>query len=246
MRFIVVFAALVAALVAPAWAERIVEARYVEPVQRYGHFALGRPHEYARVVATTDAGRELALELPADEVFEDLVPRLVGFTTDGPTELLVIVSARGTGARLALIGLDDGALRIVAQSAPIGTPNRWLNPVGVADLNGDGVAEVAAVTTPHIGGVLRVYRRVGERLTELASLSGFSNHVYGSPELDLSRPATIGGRMQLLVPDLRRTSVVAITLENGRLVETGRCRLAAPVTDSSALSACVARMGAAS
>jgi hypothetical protein len=67
----------------------------------------------------------------------------------------------------------------VAQSAPIGAPNRWLNPVGVADLDGDGVAEIAAVTTPHIGGVLRIYRRTGEVLAEVTSLAGFSNHEYG-------------------------------------------------------------------
>ena len=38
------------------------------------------------------------------------------------------------GARLALVGRPGGpdrALAIVAQSDPIGTPNRWLNPVGV-------------------------------------------------------------------------------------------------------------------
>ncbi|PMR68583.1 hypothetical protein CR158_22340 [Halomonas heilongjiangensis] len=45
-------------------------------------------------------------------------------------------------------------------------PNRWLNPVGVADLSGNGEAEIAAVTTPHIGGVLRVYRRSGERWSD--------------------------------------------------------------------------------
>lgn len=65
-------------LMAPAaWAERIVAARYAEPVERYGHFALGRPHEYACLIATTDAGRDLGLELPGDEVFEDLAPHAV-------------------------------------------------------------------------------------------------------------------------------------------------------------------------
>lgn len=42
-----------------AQAEEIVSARYAEPTDRYGHFALGRPHEYAAVLARTDAGREL-------------------------------------------------------------------------------------------------------------------------------------------------------------------------------------------
>lgn len=237
--------ALAAALVlsmATGRAESIVSARYEAPVDRYGHFALGRPHEYARVLAQTDAGRTVVLELREDEVFEDLAPRLVRLTPDGPVLLLTIVSARGVGARLALIGLGGDALEVAAQSAPIGTPNRWLNPVGVADLDGDGVAEIAAVTTPHIGGVLRVYRRDGERLVELASLTGFSNHVYRSPELDLSRPTAIGGRMQLLVPDVPRTSVRVIAFDGDRLVETDRCTLDAPITGPDALRDCEARL----
>lgn len=151
---------------------------------------------------------------PRDEVFEDLAPRLVRLADRAPAELLAIVSSRDGGARLALVGLDGNRLEVVAQSAPIGRPNRWLNPVGVADLNGNGEAEIAAVTTPHLGGVLRVYRRRGERLVEIHSLSGFSNHAYGSPELGMSRPARIDGRMQLLVPDGRRASVSAIMLSD--------------------------------
>jgi len=219
-------------------AEGIVAASYDTPVDRYGHFALGRPHEYARVLAQTDAGRSATLDLPDDEVFEDLAPRLVRLSDDGPTLLLTIVAARGSGARLVLIGLRGDALEVVAQSPPIGTPNRWLNPVGVADLDGDGVAEIAAVTTPHIGGVLRVYRRDGERLVELAALTNFSNHVYRSPELELSRPARIAGRMQLLVPDMPRTSVRVVALEGGRLVDTDRCALDAPIVGPDALSVC--------
>ncbi len=130
----------------------------------------------------------------------------------------------------------------MAQSAPIGTPNRWLNPVGVADLDGDGVAEVAAVTTPHIGGVLRVYRRSGERLIEFDSLAGFSNHVYGSAELGLSKPALIAGRMQLLVPDAQRAAVRVIALSGTNLIETGRCPLPAPITSPDALRDCEARL----
>ncbi|MFU8889372.1 MAG: VCBS repeat-containing protein [Trueperaceae bacterium] len=242
MRSLMALGAMLMLAMSTARAEVIVSANYEAPVERYGHFALGRPHEYARVVARTDAGRHVALELPDDEVFEDLAPRLVRLTEDGPTLLLAIVSARGVGARLALLGLDGDALEVVAQSAPIGSPHRWLNPVGVADLDGDGVAEIAAVTTPHIGGVLRVYRRDGERLVELASLTGFSNHAYRSPELELSRPARIDDRMQLLVPDMPRTAVRVIALDGDRLVDTDRCELAAPITGPDALRACEAQL----
>ncbi|HRF04535.1 VCBS repeat-containing protein [Accumulibacter sp.] len=222
--------ALLALSATVADAETITNARYAAPVERYGHFALGRPHEYARLTVSTAAGQRHALELPDDEVFEDLTPRLLTLAAGEPPELLVIVSHRNSGARLALIGLHDGRLDISAQSPPIGTPMRWLNPVGVADLDGDGQAEIAAVTTPHRGGTLRVYRRTGKQLLEIAALAGVSNHTYGSPELGLSTPVAIAGRTQLLLPDPTHRRLRLIALQDGQLVETAHCPLAAPLS----------------
>jgi hypothetical protein len=143
---------------APATAaEAITGAQYEAPVDRYGHFALGRPHEYARVRVTTDAGRTLTLQLPEDEVFEDLAPRPVRLATGEPEELLTIISRRESGSRLAIVRLGRDRREMGAQSPAIGTPMRWLNPVGVADLDGDGQVEVAAVITPRIGGTLKFY-----------------------------------------------------------------------------------------
>jgi hypothetical protein len=129
-----------------------------------------------------------------------------------------------------MIHLSGGRLQMSAQSPATGMPMRWLNPVGVADLDGDGRAEIAAVTTPHIGGTLKVYRRSGRKLVEIAALAGFSNHVYGSPELGLSAPVSMGGRMRLLVPNATRVRLRVIALEGGRLVEVGQCALSAAVT----------------
>lgn len=214
----------------PACAQTLVDSRYTEPVNRYGHFALGRPHEYAAVTATATTGETLTLRLPTDEVFEDVAPRVVKLRPNGAEELLVIVSNRNTGSRLALIGQLDGRLVLSAQSAPIGAPMRWLNPVGIADLDGDGQAEIAAVITPHIGGILKVYRRVGEKLVEIASLEGFSNHSYGSSEQALSLVVQIGGRPQLVVPDRSRRALRLIALRDGRLVETSNCALEARIS----------------
>ncbi|MDQ7835991.1 MAG: hypothetical protein RDU24_11465 [Humidesulfovibrio sp.] len=212
-----------------AEADSLASARYAEPVDRYGHFALGRPHEYARMEAETTGGARLVLSLPPEEVFEDVAPRLVRLSPASPALLLAIVSNRATGSALALLGLEHGRLAILARSAPIGTARRWLNPVGVADLDGDGVAEIAAVLTPHIGGTLKVYRREGHELKELAALPGFSNHVYGTSEQRLSAIVTTGGTARLLVPDTSRTVLRVLEFQAGRLRETGRCRLAAPV-----------------
>jgi hypothetical protein len=212
-----------------AGAETIRDARYESPVDRYGHFALGRPHEYARLAVTTDTGRRLELELPEDEVFEDLVPRIVRLAADQPPEILVVVSSRDSGARLMLIRLAGTGLEAAAQSQAIGTPMRWLNPVAVVDLDGDGRAEISAVITPHIGGTLKVYRRQGGELVEVSALGGFSNHVYGAPELGLAAALSVDGKMRLLVPDATRHQLRLVGFESGRLVDLGRCPLPAPV-----------------
>ncbi|HEY9097617.1 MAG TPA: VCBS repeat-containing protein [Thiobacillus sp.] len=210
--------------------EAITDAHYAHPVERYGHFALGKPHEYASLVATTRSGRKLTLQLPHDEVFEDKAPRLVRLAENEAVAILAIVSHRNSGARLVLIRPHGKGLAISAQSPAIGTPNRWLNPVGVADLDGDGHAEIAAVITPHIGGTLKAYREQGKALIEIASLWGFSNHHYGSAELGLSTTVTLSGRQYLLVPDTTRLQLRLITLENEQLVEAGRCALSTPIT----------------
>lgn len=229
-RILLPFAAVFAIIASDAEAETITGAQYAVPVDRYGHFALGQPHEYARLTVTTDSGRRLELLLPEDEVFEDLAPRLVRLAIGEPAEVLAIVSRPDNGSRLVMIRLSGDRLEVSAESPAIGTPRRWLNPVGVADLDGDGRAEIAMVTTPHIGGTLRVYRKNGKKLVEIAALAGFSNHVYGTTELGLSVPVSIGGRMRLLVPDATRLHLRITGLEGDRLVEVGRCALPAPVT----------------
>ena len=206
-------------------AEPIAHAHYANPVERYSHFALGKPHEYATLIATVRSGRTLTLQLPDDEVFEDWVPRLVKLAANEPQAILAIVSQIDSGAPLVLIQPQDGILAISAQSPAIGMPNRWLNPVAVADLDGDGRAEISAVI-----GTLKIYRKNGTRLVEVTSLGGFSNHEYGTTELNLSTSFSVSGRTYLLVPDTTRLQVRIIALENDRLIEAGRCALPAPIT----------------
>ena len=224
------FTALCILVVADVGAETITHARYSNPVDRYGHFAPGQPHEYSDLVVTTNTGRRLVLQLPEEDVFEDVKPRLLRLARGEPEEILTIVSNRKSGSRLVVIGLNGDQLKINAQSRPIGMPMRWLNPVGVADLDGDGRAEIAAVITPHIGGTLKVYRRTGVYLVEITALTGFSNHIYGSPELRLSTPVSIAGQMRLLVPDVTRRYLRVIAFTDDGLVETGRCELHSPIT----------------
>jgi hypothetical protein len=204
-------------------AEGIASGHYRTPTLRYGHFALGPPHEYAELVALSRSGARASYALPEDEVFEDIAPRVMSVSAASPAQLLTIVSSRSAGARLVLFALREGTLVRASQSKPIGTPNRWLNPVAVVDLDGDGNAEITAVITPHIGGTLKVFRLAGTELIEIAALGGFSNHAYGSPITALSGVATIAGRAHLIVPDFARQNLRVIAYENGQLRERGRC-----------------------
>jgi hypothetical protein len=62
----------------------------------------------------------------------------------------------------------------------IGQRNRWLAPIGAADLDGDGRVEIAYVDRPHLARTLRVWRsRPGGTLTEIATATGLTNHRIG-------------------------------------------------------------------
>lgn len=129
------------------------------------------------------------LLLPQDRVFEDRFPRLVDLDGDGRDELVVVESQAARGAALVVYGIErtGGSARWVerARSDAVGSM-RWLNPVGAADFDGDGRLELASVTTPHIGGVLTLYRYAPPRLEVLGRVGGVSNHSFGSGEQRLS------------------------------------------------------------
>ena len=153
----------------------------------------------------------------------------VRMRTGGESQWLTIVSQRGLGARIALVGVRNGQLKITAQSAPIGQANRWLNPVGVVDLDGDGEAEIVAVVTPHLAGVLTVYQQQGSELVARATLRGLSNHRFGSTELGRSGFIPDAQGATVVVPNLEHQALVMVRYAHGALRETGRCPLPAPV-----------------
>ena len=95
---------------------------------------------------------------------------------------------------------------------------------------GDGRAEIAAVTTPHIGGSLRIYRRNGNQLVEIAALAGFSNHILGKSELGLSAIVSVGGQWRMLVPDSTRSRLRLIAWDRGSIKVVAQCAIADLVT----------------
>lgn len=213
-------------------AANIRAAWYRLPTDRYGHGALGDAIEAGGLALRTRRGRVERLTLRTEAVFEDIAPRLVDLDGDGLLEVLAVKSYLEAGAALAVIETSDRGLRTAAESEPIGQANRWLNPVGVADFDGDGRPEAAAVVTPHIGGTLRLYEWRGETLVPDGEAAGFSNHVIGSRELGLAAVADLNGDgvPDLAVPDAARTTLRIVTFAKGEFRDLAQATLAAPVT----------------
>lgn len=202
----------------------IAAAWLTGPTERYRHAVLGDAIEASGLSVALDDGRTLDFQLPADSVFEDRLARLADMDGDGDQELVAVRSYLDAGAALAILDVVGGEVRIVAEAPAIGTPNRWLNPVGVADFDGDGGPEAAVVITPHIGGILTLYRMRDGRLQRVAAESGFSNHALDSPELGMSvvLDADSDGVPDIAVPDAARRSLRIVSFADGRFRELWR------------------------
>lgn len=189
------------------------------PTDRYAHGVLGDAIEAAALKVEAVSGQILTFELPEDSVFEDIAPRLADLDGDGrDDEVIVVRSYADAGAAVAVFGIRDGRLARIAESPAIGRPNRWLNPVGAADFDGDGRAEIAAVRTPHIGGILMIYRIVGDRLIEAGRQPGFSTHAIGSTVLGMAAVLDVDGNgiADIVLPDQTRRVLHAVSFVKGR------------------------------
>ncbi|WP_421701484.1 VCBS repeat-containing protein [Aliiroseovarius sp.] len=178
-----VLAAAVLLSAGPVAAGELVGARFAEPTTRYAHGVLGDDVEWGALVLRLDTcpacarvvAQEVTIRLPETRVFEDLEPRL--FTLpDGRTLVVVVESDARQGARLSVYGPEG----LFAAGPFIGRSNRWLAPIGIGDLDGDGKIEIAYVDRPHLAKTLRVFRLdPAGTLTEVAQRPGFSNHRIG-------------------------------------------------------------------
>lgn len=197
----------------------VTRAWLAEPTDRYGHAVLGDAIEAGALMVELEGGRTLGLRLTKSSVFEDRHARLADFNADGIDEIVVVESSLSKGAALAVYGIREGRLQLIGRDRWIGTRNRWLNPAGIADFDGDGRLEVAIVVTPHIGGTLRFLRPEGRTLVNVAEMWGFSNHAIGSRDQHLSAVTDWNGDgvVDLVLPDESRSIVRVVSLADGAL-----------------------------
>ncbi|MCZ4256114.1 VCBS repeat-containing protein [Sulfitobacter sp. G21635-S1] len=191
----------------------IDRARYDAPTTRYPHGVLGDAVEHgALVIQYAGQPTPHILTLPPERVFEDVAPRLADLDGDGQQEVVVVESHRDLGARLAVY---NGA-GLVAATPYIGQRFRWLAPVGVADLDGDGLTEIAYIDRPHLAKVLRIWRFEDGRLRQVARRAGFTNHRIGDTGI-AGGIRRCGGAPEIIVADADWQRIVALGLAGGAL-----------------------------
>jgi hypothetical protein len=173
-------------LAGPLSAETILSAEYAGPTERYAHGILGDAIEWSALLIRTDGENQGArgqkqyqIALPLDRVFEDVAPRLADLDGDGAPEVIVVETQIATGAQLAIYN-ENGK---IAATPHIGRTNRWLAPIGAADLDGDGHIEIAYIDRPHLAKTLRVWRFKDGALSEIAAVSGLTNHRIGESDI---------------------------------------------------------------
>ncbi len=211
----------------------IMAAWLAAPTDRYRHGVLGDELEASRLVAQTAGGRRVTVDLPTNRVFEDLEPRLVDIDANGKDEILVVESDMALGASLAVYGINDGRLAKTAATSFLGLPNRWLNPLGVGDFDGDGRMDIALVATPHIGGKLRLYAYQPDELVLFAEYFGVSTHRIGSTQLGLGQVVPAAPRDRLLLPDQSRQVLMLLEWQSDGWCNITQVRL--PVALASSL-----------
>ncbi|MCH9852845.1 MAG: VCBS repeat-containing protein [Alphaproteobacteria bacterium] len=163
-----------------AHAASIIDAYYEHEVAYYPHGVLGDKLEWARLVLVLDDETHQQINLPKTRVFEDIAPRLVDIDGDNKFEVMVVESDVNKGARLAIYHQAiDNKIKVMAATPFIGRAFRWLAPIGVADFDHDGVAEIAYIDRPHLAKRLKIWRFTNGELKHVTDLPNLTNHQIG-------------------------------------------------------------------
>lgn len=193
--------------------------------RRYRHGVLGDAVEATRVLWLERHGLQAlrSFTLAAPHVFEDIELRPVRVPDARGKMGLLTVRSGPEGGQLALLTADPQQperLRLAALGDAVGGFHRWLAPTTQG-------SHLVAVHTPHIGGVLHVYRLVDQRLTRRFLMPDVSTHAIGSRETDLAvwlqdglvLPSQDGRQLLMLDPSADWAERATVALP-GRVVMT--------------------------
>jgi hypothetical protein len=190
----------------------IVGAEFIQPVDRYHHDILGDTPEWGGMRLRLSDGRAVTVTLPDSKIFEDTAPRLVDVDGDGDAEVIAVETTNTVGARLTVWDQTG----VIAATPNIGRRNRWLAPIGAADLDGDGKVEIAYIDRPHLARLLRVWRFDQGQLVLVAERDGLTNHRIGDEEI-LSGLRDCGDGPEMVTVNRDWSRLMASTLSGGSI-----------------------------
>lgn len=191
-----------------------IGARFEAPTDRYGHAIMGDLPEWGRLCLFL-VGDQVCVTLPDTRVFEDIAPRLADLDGDAVPEIIVVESSVDAGAALTVYRLDGNRLSRIAAPA-IGTRNRWLAPVAIADLDRDGAVEIAYIDRPHLAKRLRIWRYENHELSHVADANGLTNHRIGDPFIT-GGLRDCGAGPEIITANANWTRIMASRLIGGRI-----------------------------
>lgn len=196
----------------------IQTAWYDGATDRYSHGVLGDAIEPSILSISTNTSCDISITLDEQHVFEDIAPRLADIDNNGTAEVITVRSHQNKGAQVAIYTLgNESTLELLATTPYIGTANRWLAPVGIADFNNDGVMDIAFVDRPHLAKKLRVWSYKDSELKEIASKGGYSNHRIG--EAFISGGIRLcNGTTEMITADAYWQRILSTKLINGELL----------------------------
>lgn len=182
----------------------------------YGHGVLGGTPEWVVLVVHATQGPAATTpptHLLPRHVFEDIAPRLVDLDGDGADEIVAVQSSFENGARLVVLALSgDGRITERAATPYIGTRFRWLAPIGAADLDGDGLVEIAYIDRPHLAKRLRIWRFTNGALEHVIDAQGLTNHRIGE-DFITGGIRDCGDGPEMLVADANWRNVMAVRFD---------------------------------
>lgn len=174
---------------------------------------LGDSVEYgALVLQYRPVTARYVIRLPEARVFEDVEARLVDVDGDGQLEAMVVESHINKGARLSLYNAGG----LIAATPYIGQRNRWLAPIGAADLDGDGHVEISYIDRPHLARILRIWRFENGELRQVATRQGLTNHRIGW-DFITSGIRDCGDGLELITADADWSHVMATRFDGSAL-----------------------------
>lgn len=183
-----------------------------DPSDRYAHAVLGDNLEATSITLLRTQPETVVnrvIRVPEPFVIEGIAPIWADLNGDGQREIIVTQSSSDSGAQIVVYH-EDGQL--LAAGPAVGQGFRWRHPIAVAPFGPNGELELAAVLTPHIGGVVEFYQWQGDRLQVAADLAGYTSHVIGTRNLDMAAAADFDGdgQVELLLPTPDRLTLGAV------------------------------------